>query len=100
MWAYPVIDLSDYSSLVVRMESEEPVENLKIAMQDADGIAGEDGAGYTYVDVTKDWETLILPWMILKPNPGQTIFLIYRNFKKSISFRKPKRCRLRQVKSG
>jgi len=61
LWAYPVIDLSDYSSLVVRIKSEEPVENLKIAMQDADGIAGEDGAGYTYVDVTKNWETLILP---------------------------------------
>lgn len=61
MWAYPIIDLSDYSTLVIRIKSEVSIQNLKIAIQDADGVSEEDGAGYTYIDVTKNWETLILP---------------------------------------
>jgi endonuclease/exonuclease/phosphatase family metal-dependent hydrolase/FlaG/FlaF family flagellin (archaellin) len=61
MWAYPVIDLSEYNALVVRIKSDATIQNLKIALQDADGVSREDGAGFMYIDVNENWETFIMP---------------------------------------
>ena len=60
MWAYPIIDLSEYNAMVVRIKSKTPTENLKIAMQDEDGVSEKDGAGFNYIDVSDEWETHIL----------------------------------------
>ena len=61
MWAYPVIDLSKYNALVVRIKSDATIQNLKIALQDADGISGEEGAGFMYIYAKESWETHVLP---------------------------------------
>lgn len=61
MWAYPVTDLSAYNHLVVRIKAEEEVNDLKLAIQDEDGVSGEGGAAFTLLDVGTEWDTKIIP---------------------------------------
>ncbi|MFN2394200.1 MAG: T9SS type A sorting domain-containing protein, partial [Bacteroidales bacterium] len=61
MWAYPSADISDYTHIVLYVKADEPVSDVKIQIFDTDGIQGNDGASYTYIDIEEEWHSIIIP---------------------------------------
>jgi endonuclease/exonuclease/phosphatase family metal-dependent hydrolase len=61
MWAYPFTDISGYSHLVLYARSVQEITDLKIRLLDTDGVSGNDGAGYTHIDIGTEWERIVLP---------------------------------------
>ena len=61
MWAYPSTDISGYSQIVLYVKADEPVSDVKLQIFDTDGIQGNDGASYTYIDIEDEWHSIIIP---------------------------------------
>ncbi|MFW5759182.1 MAG: choice-of-anchor D domain-containing protein, partial [Bacteroidota bacterium] len=61
MWAYPFIDVSQYTHLVFVIRAAENTSGLKIQLFDDSGIQGTNGAGYFYVDATEQWQWISIP---------------------------------------
>jgi endonuclease/exonuclease/phosphatase family metal-dependent hydrolase len=61
MWAFPSADISGYSQIVLFVKADEPVSDVKVQIFDTDGIQGNDGASYTYIDIENEWHSIIIP---------------------------------------
>lgn len=60
MWAYPMVDLSGYTHIVLRVKADEAITDLKLKMQDTEGVEGEDGGSYNYIDVNPEWHKIVM----------------------------------------
>jgi len=60
MWAYPMVDLSGFTHMVLRVKADEAVTDLKVKLQDTEGVQSEDGGSYAYIDVNTDWHKIVM----------------------------------------
>ena len=61
MWAFPSTNISVYNHIVLYVKADEPVSDVKLQIFDTDGIQGNDGASYTYIDIGVEWHRIIIP---------------------------------------
>ena len=61
MWAYPLIDLSEYTEIVLYIKGNEAVSGIKLQLLDTDGVRQTNGAGYTYFDISREWQKIAVP---------------------------------------
>ncbi len=70
MWAFPPVDLSSFSELVLVVRSDVPVTDLRVQVLDSDFIAGNGGASYVYFDSETNWQELVFQINDLTPLEG------------------------------
>jgi endonuclease/exonuclease/phosphatase family metal-dependent hydrolase len=61
MWAFPPVDLSAFNRIVIVARAENPATDVKINLQDTQGINAQDGGSETFIDIGTDWTLLDLP---------------------------------------
>ncbi len=61
MWAYPPVDLSDYSHIVVYLKADTEVSDIKLRLQDVEGYEGVDGESFAYMDAGTEWQRFKMP---------------------------------------
>jgi endonuclease/exonuclease/phosphatase family metal-dependent hydrolase len=79
MWAFPPVDLSAFNRIVIVARGENTATEVKINLQDTEGVNAQDGGSETFVDIGTDWTLLDLPvedfalasWATNPPNMGE-----------------------------
>ncbi len=55
MWAFPPVDLSAFNRIVVIARAEQEATDVKISLQDTDGINAVDGGSHKFISIGQDW---------------------------------------------
>lgn len=61
MWAFPSVDLSEYTHILLRLRAEKPAGNVRVQILDSDAISGGGNLVYTYVNVSETYQWVQLP---------------------------------------
>jgi endonuclease/exonuclease/phosphatase family metal-dependent hydrolase len=61
MWAFPPVNLSAFNRIVIVARAENPATDVKINLQDTQGVNGQDGGSETFIDIGTDWTLIDLP---------------------------------------
>lgn len=61
MWAFPPVDLSAFNRIVIVARAENPATDVKINLQDTQGVDAQDGGSEAFIDIGTDWTLLDIP---------------------------------------
>jgi endonuclease/exonuclease/phosphatase family metal-dependent hydrolase len=61
MWAFPPVDLSAFNRIVIVARAENPATDVKINLQDTQGVSAQDGGSEIFIDIGTEWTLLDLP---------------------------------------
>lgn len=61
MWAFPEVDLSAFNRIVLVARAENPATDVKINLQDTEGVNAQDGGSETLVDIDTGWTLIDIP---------------------------------------
>jgi len=61
MWAFPPVNLQQYTHMVLYLKAAEPISDLMIRLQDNRGVQGTNGGSFAWIDVGTEWQSFILP---------------------------------------
>jgi len=61
MWAFPPVDLSAFNRIVIVARAENPATQVKINLQDTEGINAQDGGSEAFIDIGTEWTLVDLP---------------------------------------
>ncbi|NBC06479.1 MAG: choice-of-anchor D domain-containing protein [Bacteroidetes bacterium] len=61
MWAFPPVDLSAFNRIVIVARAENPATEVKINLQDTEGVNAQDGGSETFIDIGTEWTLHDLP---------------------------------------
>lgn len=61
MWAFPPVDLSAFNRIVIVARAENPATQVKINLQDTQGVNAQDGGSETFIDIGTAWTLIDRP---------------------------------------
>lgn len=61
MWAFPPVDLSAFNRIVIVARAENPATDVRINLQDTQGVNAQDGGSETFIDIGTEWTLFDLP---------------------------------------
>jgi endonuclease/exonuclease/phosphatase family metal-dependent hydrolase len=61
MWAFPEVDLSAFNRIVIVARAENAATDVKINLQDTEGVNAEDGGSETFVNIDTGWTLIDIP---------------------------------------